>query len=255
MSVCGYWRVCACVFSVWGEGGSTPAPLWIGLQPSANVPPSPPKSPLPQPLALASKLVTAAAARKTSAALLHRHFLSTTSSSTHTTTTSTALRAAGDGEDDGSSATEEAGPLGVAAAGLGLVACPVVFWSEWTLKTTGCGLPAGPGGALGALEGISYLVVAGVFLWSIATKVRTGKGLPGTLESVGAGQMLVAAQRNPTHPTTQKYTAGPAGLLGAVEGMSFLAVVAGVVIAGLTYADYGSIPEAVPVDGGRCSNI
>lgn len=102
-----------------------------------------------------------------------------------------------------------------------------VFWSEYTLKTTGCGLPAGPGGALGALEGVSYLVVAGVFLWSIATKVRTGRGLP----------------------------AGPAGLLGAVEGMSFLAVVAGIVIAGLTYSEYGSIPEAVPVEGGRCSGI
>lgn len=137
------------------------------------------------------------------------------------------LLAAGGDEDGGETATEEAGPLGVAAAGLGLVACPVVFWSEYTLKTTGCGLPAGPGGALGALEGVSYLVVAGVFLWSIATKVRTGKGLP----------------------------AGPAGLLGAVEGMSFLAVLAGVLIAGLTYADYGSIPEAVPVDGGRCSDI
>jgi hypothetical protein len=37
--------------------------------------------------------------------------------------------------------------------------------------------------------------------------------------------------------------------------MSFLAVLAGVVIAGLTYADYGSIPEAVPVEGGRCSSI
>lgn len=36
----------------------------------------------------------------------------------------TALLAAGD--DDPETATEEAGPLGVAAAGLGLVACPVV---------------------------------------------------------------------------------------------------------------------------------
>ena len=74
---------------------------------------------------------------------------------------------------------EPIGPLGVAATGLGLVACPVVFWSEYVLKTTGCGLPAGPGGALGALEGISYLVVAGIFGWSIVKKVTTGKGLPG----------------------------------------------------------------------------
>ena len=106
-------------------------------------------------------------------------------------------------------------------------ACPTVLYSEYVLKTTGCGLPAGPGGALGALEGISYLVVAGIFIWSIATKVRTGKGLP----------------------------SGPAGLLGAVEGLSFLAVLAGVVILGQTYVQYGSIPEAVPVDGGRCSGI
>ena len=43
-------------------------------------------------------------------------------------------------------------------------ACPTVLYSEYVLKTTGCGLPAGPGGALGALEGISYLVVAGIFI-------------------------------------------------------------------------------------------
>ena len=71
------------------------------------------------------------------------------------------------------------------------VANPVVFWSEYTLKTTGAGLPPGPGGALGALEGVSYLVILGVVSWSIATKVQTGTGLP----------------------------AGPSGLLGAVEGL------------------------------------
>lgn len=140
------------------------------------------------------------------------------------TPTLTTLFSSGDGDD---SASEDIGPLGIAAVGLGLVACPTVLYSEYVLKTTGCGLPAGPGGALGALEGISYLVVAGIFIWSIATKVRTGKGLP----------------------------SGPAGLLGAVEGLSFLAVLAGVVILGQTYVQYGSIPEAVPVDGGRCSGI
>jgi len=99
--------------------------------------------------------------------------------------------------------------------------------SEWVLKTTGCGLPAGPGGALGALEGISYLVVVGIAGASIYKKVKTGTGLP----------------------------AGPAGLLGAVEGLSFLAVLVGAVILGLTVKEFGSIPEAVPVDGGRCSGI
>ena len=43
------------------------------------------------------------------------------------------------------------------------LACqPVMYWSLYTLKTTGCGLPAGPFGLFGAAEGISYLIVAGV---------------------------------------------------------------------------------------------
>lgn len=46
---------------------------------------------------------------------------------------------------------------------------------------------------------------------------------------------------------------GPVGLLGAVEGLSYLAIVAGLVIAGFTVKDFGSIPEAVPTEGGRCS--
>lgn len=129
--------------------------------------------------------------------------------------------------EDGENESEDIGPIGLAATGLGLVAAPVVLYSEYVLQTTGCGLPAGPGGALGALEGISYLTVAGIFLWSIVKKVRTGTGLP----------------------------AGPAGLLGAVEGLSFLAVLAGVVVLGLNLKEYGSIPEAVPTEGGRCSGI
>lgn len=39
---------------------------------------------------------------------------------------------------------------GTAAAALGLVANPICLWSEYTLATTGAGLPPGPGGALGA---------------------------------------------------------------------------------------------------------
>ena len=54
-------------------------------------------------------------------------------------------------------------------------------------RTTGCGLPAGPGGALGALEGVSYLWVVGLLAYSLYTKVKTGKGLPpGERELVAA---------------------------------------------------------------------
>ena len=101
------------------------------------------------------------------------------------------VRASGSDEVD-----SDIGPIGTAAIVLGLVSNPIAAWSEYTLATTGSGLPPGPGGILGAAEGISYLTIFGIFGWSLFTKIKTGSGLP----------------------------AGPAGLLGAVEGFSFLTV-------------------------------
>ncbi len=48
-------------------------------------------------------------------------------------------------------------------------------------------------------EGVSYLVILGIIAWSAYTKVSTGTGLP----------------------------PGPSGLLGAVEGFSYLSLLAG----------------------------
>lgn len=115
---------------------------------------------------------------------------------------------------------EDVGTAGVAAIAGGLVANPVVTWSLYTLKTTGCGLPPGPGGALGAIEGVSYLVIVGTIGWSAYTKVKTGSGLP----------------------------SGPYGLLGAVEGLSYLSLLAILVVFGLQYLDLGFIPGPVPSD-------
>jgi len=100
----------------------------------------------------------------------------------------------------------------------------VTLYSEYTLKTTGCGLPAGPGGLVGASEGLSYLGVVGISGYSLYTKIKTGSGLP----------------------------AGPFGVLGAAEGLSFLAIVAGLVVLGFQILDYGYIPNAVPMEGGMC---
>lgn len=141
----------------------------------------------------------------------------------------------------------------IAQATLGLAAQPIMWWSLYTLKTTGCGLPAGPYGLFGALEGVSYLIVAGFVLASLYSKLTTGSGLP----------------------------AGEGGLLGAAEGLSFLTATAGLAVLGfqvqssslttwvVLYAaheqflkrligraqvfDYGYIPNAVPVEGGVCS--
>lgn len=112
------------------------------------------------------------------------------------------------------------GGIELAAAVGGMLANPVIGVSLYVLRTTGCGLPPGPGGTIGAAEGVSYLLVAGIVGWSLYTKVRTGSGLP----------------------------AGPYGLLGAVEGLSYLTVLAIVVVFGLQFLDKGSLPGPLPGD-------
>ncbi|KAF5738164.1 hypothetical protein HS088_TW13G01059 [Tripterygium wilfordii] len=112
------------------------------------------------------------------------------------------------------------GVIEKAAIAGGLVSTPVIAWSLYTLKTTGCGLPPGPGGSVGALEGVSYLVVVGILGWSIYTKTKTGSGLPN----------------------------GPFGLLGAVEGLSYLSLLAILVVFGLQFLEQGSIPGPLPSD-------
>ncbi|CAM8918809.1 unnamed protein product [Rhodiola kirilowii] len=102
----------------------------------------------------------------------------------------------------------------------GLISTPVVAWSLYTLKTTGCGLPPGPAGSIGALEGVSYLAVFAIVGWSAYTKAKTGSGLPN----------------------------GPFGLLGAVEGFSYLSLLAVLLVFGVQFIDTGSLPGPLPSD-------
>ncbi|KAL7131878.1 hypothetical protein ABFS83_12G034500 [Erythranthe nasuta] len=122
------------------------------------------------------------------------------------------LKVRAESSDGGGTAAETAAVVG------GLVSNPVIGWSLYTLKTTGCGLPPGPGGSIGALEGVSYLAVAGIVGWSLYTKTKTGSGLPN----------------------------GPFGLLGAVEGLSYLSLLAIIVVFGLQFFVQGSIPGPLP---------
>ena len=48
----------------------------------------------------------------------------------------------------------------------------------WGVLCAGCGLPPGPGGSLGAAEGVAYLTVGALALWSVVTQLRTGQSLP-----------------------------------------------------------------------------
>ena len=106
-----------------------------------------------------------------------------------------------------------------------MAAQPIVWWSLFALKTTGCGLPAGPFGIYGFLEGVAYLIVSGFVIASAYSKATTGSGLP----------------------------AGEDGLLGLAEGLSFLTALAGIAVFGFQMIDYGYVPNAVPVEGGVCS--
>lgn len=108
---------------------------------------------------------------------------------------------------------------------VGIASNVVSDYSLFVLKTTGCGLPPGFLGLEGAIEGVSYLVVVGVFLWSLFTKVSTGSGLP----------------------------AGKYGLVGLAEGLSFLTIFGGIIIAVLNLLQYGFLPGFLPND--RCFGI
>jgi hypothetical protein len=42
----------------------------------------------------------------------------------------------------------------------------------------GCGLPPGPAGLIGAVEGFSYVTLLGIAGWGIGMRATTNKGLP-----------------------------------------------------------------------------
>ena len=78
----------------------------------------------------------------------------------------------------------------------GTAACGVMAWSLLTLRDTGCGLPPGPLGLVGAAEGVSYLYVLALVAWSAAKKVGTGSGLP---EGPGASSASRRGSRTSSH--------------------------------------------------------
>lgn len=97
-----------------------------------------------------------------------------------------------------------------------------MLYSEYTLKTTGCGLPAGLFGIIGAVEGVSYLGVVGI------CANATSKYFSDQDEGSDTG-----ARR-----------------LATTLGVS--AALVGIIVLAFQVADYGYIPNAVPMEGGMC---
>jgi hypothetical protein len=130
-------------------------------------------------LLLLSSLIIASTVDALSSKLSHRlastnsvaHYptLSSPSTTTNKPTSTSALLAAPDDNDSVKLASSDQLVLGVT----GTIASLIMIYSEYTLKTTGCGLPAGPFGLVGLIEGLSYLGVTGIVAYSVVTKVRT----------------------------------------------------------------------------------
>jgi len=111
---------------------------------------------------------------------------------------------------------------------------------------------------LGVLGTVSSLIVFG----SEYVLATTGCGLPaGPFGLFGLAEGLsyltvvglVGLSLVKKLKTGSGLPAGPGGLLGAAEGLSFLAVTAGLVVLVLQVTNYGYIPNAVPMEGGMCS--
>ena len=68
--------------------------------------------------------------------------------------------------------------------------------------------------------------------------------------------LCIPTQKNSSSSKNKKGTGlppGPGGILGAAEGLSYLALLAGLAVLVAQVANYGYIPNAVPMDGGMCS--
>ena len=116
------------------------------------------------------------------------------------------------GAEDGDAASVA---LGVA----GLVAQPVVWASLFSVATSGGGLPAGPFGALGLLEGLSYLTIVALVGASLFSKVQSGSGL----------------------------SSGFFSPLSLAEGLSFLSLIAGLGVLAYTATSSSCVPNALPI--------
>jgi len=139
-------------------------------------------------------------------------------------------------------------------AGIGLAAQPVVWWSLGTLASTGCGLDADS--TVQALEGLAYTVVAGFALSGLATRLRTGEGLQAAelLAADAEAAALATATEERRRFSAAKVAAVPdvARVLGLAESLSYITVVAGLVVGAVQIAEYGSLPSAVPAAGSAC---
>eukprot|EP00535_Pseudo-nitzschia_heimii_P000988 CAMPEP_0197188696 /NCGR_PEP_ID=MMETSP1423-20130617/18307_1 /TAXON_ID=476441 /ORGANISM="Pseudo-nitzschia heimii, Strain UNC1101" /LENGTH=229 /DNA_ID=CAMNT_0042640601 /DNA_START=88 /DNA_END=777 /DNA_ORIENTATION=- len=129
---------------------------------------------------------------------------------------STVVRKSSEDDDDDGVGSGGTGGLLESTA---LASQPVVWISLYFLATTGHGLPAGPGGSIGAVEGIAYLVVVGSAL------------LPASLTTPGGGEE----------------GSGSSALPVDVGTLSRATIALGLLVLASVAAGKGCVPNAKPI--------
>jgi hypothetical protein len=76
---------------------------------------------------------------------------------------------------------------------VGIAVQPIVWISLWSVGTTGHGLPAGPFGLVGAIEGISYLIVVGFVVSKTVNVITEDKNDNNDTNAFAVTELLSAA--------------------------------------------------------------
>ena len=156
-----------------------------------------------------------------------------------------------DNTDDGSissSTISSSSMVNVKKEDIGSIAAAmVVLRSEFVLKTTGCGLPAGPYGVVGAMEGLSYVVVVLTCATAIANYVSSSSAAA----AAPAPAVVVDDENSSSSSARTSSTIASTTKLIAIA-LSSTAILLGIIVVIFQVLDYGYIPNAVPMKGGMC---
>ena len=133
-----------------------------------------------------------------------------------------------------------------------IAAAMVVLRSEFVLKTTGCGLPAGPYGVVGAMEGLSYVVVVLTCATAIANYVSSSAAAAAAAAAPAPAPAVVVDDENSSSSSARTSSTIASTTKLIAIALSSTAILLGIIVVIFQVLDYGYIPNAVPMKGGMC---
>jgi hypothetical protein len=119
----------------------------------------------------------------------------------------------------------------------GLLAQPIIWASLVSVKTTGAGLPSGPFGIVGAVEGISYLLLLG---WA-------GAGAWRRLRQNDEDEDDNLSLSSSSSSSSSSSIKSSQSLAWLVENLSALSLVLGLLVLVSLVIDEGCVPNAKPI--------